>query len=72
MERTPVDYDRLMTPGEVAALAGVDTATVARWARTGRLPAVRTPGGHHRFRECDVRERLSELPRQVGRDDAER
>jgi excisionase family DNA binding protein len=46
--------DRLMKPAEVAALFGVDPKTVGRWARTGRLTAVRTPGGHCRFRESDV------------------
>lgn len=39
----------LLTPGEVAELFGVDPKTVTRWARTGRLPAVRTLGGHRRF-----------------------
>lgn len=47
--------DRLMTPGEVAALFRVDPKTVSRWAIAGRIPSVRTPGGHRRFRESDVR-----------------
>jgi excisionase family DNA binding protein len=46
---------RLMTPGEVASLFRVDPKTVSRWAISGRIPSVRTPGGHRRFRETDVR-----------------
>lgn len=47
--------DRLMTPGEVASLFRVDPKTVSRWAISGRIPSVRTPGGHRRFHETDVR-----------------
>jgi excisionase family DNA binding protein len=47
--------DRLLTPGEVAALFRVDPKTVARWATSGRLDSIRTPGGHRRFRDSDVR-----------------
>lgn len=41
--------------GEVARLFGVSASTVTRWARTGLLKAVRTPGGHYRFRADDMR-----------------
>lgn len=47
--------DRLMTPGEVATLFRVDPKTVTRWAVAGRIGSVRTPGGHRRFRESEVR-----------------
>jgi excisionase family DNA binding protein len=47
--------DRLLTPGEVAAIFRVDPKTVTRWAKAGRIPAVRTPGGHARFRESVIR-----------------
>jgi len=47
--------DKLLKPGEVAAIFRVDPKTVTRWANTGKLKAVRTPGGHTRFREADVR-----------------
>jgi excisionase family DNA binding protein len=49
------DLDPLRTPGEVAALFGVTPQTVARWARDGKLTVIRTPGGHHRYRESEVR-----------------
>jgi excisionase family DNA binding protein len=54
--------DPLLTPAEVARLFRVDPKTVTRWATTGRLRSLRTPGGHRRFRESDVRALLAELP----------
>lgn len=50
---------RLLTPGEVAALFGVTRKTVTRWANDGLLSSVRTPGGHHRFDESQVRALLA-------------
>ncbi|ABK52032.1 DNA binding domain, excisionase family [Acidothermus cellulolyticus 11B] len=47
--------DRLLTPGEVANLFRVDPKTVTRWAASGRIGSIRTPGGHRRFRESEVR-----------------
>ena len=46
---------RLLTPGEVATLFRVDPKTVTRWAAAGRIGSIRTPGGHRRFREAEVR-----------------
>lgn len=51
--------DRLLTVGEVAKIFRVDPQTAARWGRSvngkpPKLPSVRTPGGHLRFRETDV------------------
>ena len=40
---------------EVARLFGVSLSTVTRWARTGLLQTVRTPGGHYRYRSEDMR-----------------
>lgn len=50
--------ERLLTPGEVAALFRVDPKTVTRWAASGRISSIRTPGGHRRFREAEVRKLL--------------
>ncbi|WP_375001484.1 BldC family transcriptional regulator [Aeromicrobium sp. CTD01-1L150] len=38
-----------LTPAEVARLFAVDPGTVSRWANSGKLPFVRTLGGHRRF-----------------------
>lgn len=54
--------DRLLTPGEVAALFRVDPKTVTRWASAGRIGSIRTPGGHRRFRESEVRTLLEGAP----------
>jgi excisionase family DNA binding protein len=53
--------ERLLTPGEVAALFRVDPKTVTRWATAGRIGSIRTPGGHRRFRESEVKTLLAEL-----------
>lgn len=50
----PPEVDRLMTPAEVAAFFRADPKTVTRWAQAGRLPSIRTLGGHRRYREADV------------------
>ena len=53
--------ERLLTPGEVASLFRVDPKTVTRWASAGRIGSIRTPGGHRRFRESEVRRMLAAL-----------
>ena len=44
----------LLTPAEVAVLFRVNPKTVTRWARAGKLSAIRTLGGHRRFRRDEV------------------
>jgi excisionase family DNA binding protein len=58
------DRRRLLTPGEVAALFGVDPKTVTRWAETGKLTSIRTLGGHRRYPAEQVDRLLRSLPRQ--------
>ena len=41
-------------------LLGVDRRTVVLWAKRGRIPALRTPGGQHRFRGEEIRGLLEE------------
>lgn len=46
---------RLLKPREVAHLFDVEISTVVEWARTGKIPAIKTPGGQqYRFRSNDV------------------
>ena len=47
--------EKFMTPGEVATLFRVDPKTVTRWAAAGRITSIKTPGGHRRFRETEIR-----------------
>lgn len=44
----------LLTPSEVANLFRVDPKTVTRWAKSGKLTAIRTLGGHRRYRKSEV------------------
>ena len=58
--------ERLLTPGEVATLFRVDPKTVTRWATAGRIGSIRTPGGHRRFRESEVKALLAELTTEAN------
>ncbi|MEE6281882.1 BldC family transcriptional regulator [Georgenia sunbinii] len=60
--------DTLLTPGEVAAKFRVDPKTVTRWANSGKLTALRTLGGHRRYRSSEVEALLGGVPRPAGRD----
>jgi excisionase family DNA binding protein len=53
--------ERLLTPGEVARMFRVDPKTVTRWAVAGRIGSIRTPGGHRRFHESEVKNLLGDL-----------
>jgi excisionase family DNA binding protein len=53
--------NELLTPSEVAVLFRVNPKTVTRWARAGKISAVRTLGGHRRFRASEIRRFLSEV-----------
>ncbi|MGH2403674.1 MAG: MerR family transcriptional regulator [bacterium] len=46
---------RWLSLGEAASLLGVDEATLRHWADTGKIKTFRTPGGHRRFQEDDLR-----------------
>jgi excisionase family DNA binding protein len=56
------DFESLMTPAEVAACFKVDPKTVTRWAKAGKITAIRTLGGHRRYRETEVRALLARVP----------
>jgi excisionase family DNA binding protein len=51
--------EALMTPREVAAMFRVDSKTVARWAKAGKLKCVRTPGGHRRYKVSEIQALIS-------------
>jgi excisionase family DNA binding protein len=53
--------EALLTPSEVAALFRVNPKTVTRWARAGKLNAIRTLGGHRRFKASEIRACLEEM-----------
>jgi excisionase family DNA binding protein len=45
----------------------VDPKTVTRWAKAGKLSAIRTLGGHRRFRESEVRALMGIPEQRPGR-----
>lgn len=53
------DQEVLLTPAEVAALFRVDPKTVTRWAKAGKLTAIRTLGGHRRYKASQVNQLLN-------------
>jgi len=63
----PLQAEALLTPAEVAALFRVNPKTVTRWARAGKITAVRTLGGHRRFRVSEIRRCLEQLESDPGR-----
>ena len=60
------EAERLLTPGDVARLFGVDPKTVSRWADAGKLQALRTLGGHRRYRATEVQELLADADPDNG------
>lgn len=56
--------EALLTPSEVAAMFRVNPKTVTRWARAGKLTAIRTLGGHRRFKASEIKRCLEEMSRE--------
>ncbi|MCP4567086.1 MAG: excisionase family DNA-binding protein [FCB group bacterium] len=65
---TRIDDKEYFTTGEAARLCAVTPNTVLKWVMAGKIPASRTPGGHHRIHRSDIeaigRSRLS-VPRRL-------
>ena len=58
--------DDLLTPAEVAALFRVNPKTVTRWARAGKITAIRTLGGHRRFRASEIKRCLEQMEHETA------
>lgn len=50
-----------MSADEAAEALGVPVSTVSRWARVGKLPAIKTLAGRWRFRRSDIEAHVREL-----------
>ena len=59
--------EELMTRRQVASMFGVTSATVATWARRGRLPEVRDEAGKPRYRREDVEALFRSVTRRGAR-----
>jgi excisionase family DNA binding protein len=58
------EHGRWLTLGQACRLLNVDESTLRRWADAGQVRTFRTPGGHRRFAESDVREIVTGRARQ--------
>ena len=53
---------------QVAELLQVSPKTVSRWAQEGRLPYLRTLGGHRRYPDREIRALLETLSEPLAAD----
>jgi excisionase family DNA binding protein len=60
-QRTDSEAPTHLRPAEVADPLSVSPKTVSRWAKEGKLPFMRTLGGHRRYPEAKIRELLDQL-----------
>lgn len=58
LEATVSKHD-ILCKKDVAILCRVEVRTIERWMQRGQLKFLRLPGGHVRFRRCDVLEVLN-------------
>jgi excisionase family DNA binding protein len=49
-----MENDKLLPPGKAAEILGVSTKTLSRWSDEGKIPFIRTLGGHRRYRASVV------------------
>ena len=56
------DQEVLLTPAEVAKIFRVDPKTVTRWAKAGKITAIRTLGGHRRYRQSEIQALIKSAP----------
>ena len=49
-------YPSYLHTAEVAELLHVSPKTVSRWAKEGKLPFLKTLGGHRRYPEAEIRD----------------
>lgn len=54
--RLRVEAPSYLRTAEVAELLHVSPKTVSRWAKEGKLPFLKTLGGHRRYPEQKIRE----------------
>lgn len=52
----------MLSTGQAAVLCTVKPDTVLKWIKKGRLPAVRTAGGHYRISEWDLKPFMGSSP----------
>jgi excisionase family DNA binding protein len=58
-------YPSYLRTAQVADLLYVSPKTVSRWAKEGKLPFLKTLGGHRRYPEAEIRELAEQLRGQA-------
>jgi excisionase family DNA binding protein len=59
---------KYLRTSQVAELLHVSPKTVSRWAQAGKLPYLRTLGGHRRFPDQEIRALLETLSQPASAD----
>ena len=59
--KAATSYPSYLRTAEVADLLHVSPKTVSRWAKEGKLPFLKTLGGHRRYPEAKIRELANDL-----------
>jgi excisionase family DNA binding protein len=59
---------KYLRTAQVAELLQVSPKTVSRWAQEGKLPYLRTLGGHRRFPDQEIRALLETLSQPASAD----
>ena len=69
MKKVPFTQKEILRTREAAELLNVTTQTIKNYIYSGKLKALKTPGGHHRIRRSDLKEigYLEDLPGEEGR-----
>ena len=55
------ELPQYLRAAEVAAILQVSPKTVSRWAKEGKLPFLKTLGGHRRYPAAEIRQLADEL-----------
>jgi excisionase family DNA binding protein len=58
------EVPRYLHTAEVADILHVSPKTVSRWAKEGKLPFLKTLGGHRRYPATEIRQLADELQAQ--------
>jgi excisionase family DNA binding protein len=59
--KAALELPRYLRTTEVADILHVSPKTVARWAKDGKLPFLKTLGGHRRYPAAEIRQLADEL-----------
>ncbi len=53
--------EQYLTMDEVSKALKVSPGTLRKWDKEGKLPAVRLPNGHRRYRQVDIDKMLQDM-----------